>query len=195
MSVSNCCQNDCLEMILPACIAPVEGMQCVAGNNLQEQIIALSIIACTTLENTVTVSFGQVDCDPYKFEYTLTDLTPLNTTSNFTMTIDLFAFNEPVTNMFNMIVSNVTTGAIIYNGANTSISMPKPTLLQGINITIQFITNTGQIKTYTDTIVLNSFSVLNQSYVKYMNCNANGLITTSVQAVLQTIINQLQSCC
>jgi hypothetical protein len=190
-----CCNNECLETIMPACVAPIEGLPGIVGNNLQEQILTMANMLNTELQQQVTVSFGSISCDEYKYEYTLTDLIPTNPGGNFTIGIDLFAFNDYVPNTLNLIITNSATTEILYTGANTTITLAKPSLLQGINISVQFITNTGQIRSYTDTIVLNNFSVLNHSYIRYLNCNTSGVVTSSVQAILQTIINQLQNCC
>ena len=60
-----CCNNECLETIMPACVAPIEGLPGIVGNNLQEQILTMANMLNAELQQQVTVSFGSISCNAY----------------------------------------------------------------------------------------------------------------------------------
>ena len=50
---------------MPACVAPIEGLPGIVGNNLQEQILTMANMLNAELQQQVTVSFGSISCNAY----------------------------------------------------------------------------------------------------------------------------------
>lgn len=180
----NCAE--CLEQINPACILPVSA--CITGTTLAEQIVNIANNICNVSEQLVTVNFGNSNCNPYQYEYTL-----LTSGTNFTMHIDFYAFNDFVSDVKNITVLNGST--IIASGSTTSFTFSQTLLLTGLTISIQFILNNGSIIVYQDVITLNGLTQLNKSYIRTLQCVNNGIVSLPVQTVLQNILDRLNTCC
>lgn len=179
----NCAE--CLEQVNPACILPVTA--CITGTTLAEQIVNIANSVCNVSEQLVTVNFGNSNCTPYQYEYTL-----LDGITNFTIHIDFYAFNDYVSDVKNITVLN--GASVIASGSTTSFTLSKTLLLTGLTFSIQFILNNGAVFVYQDVITLNGLTALNKSYIKTMQCINNGIVTLPIQTVLQNILDRLNSC-
>lgn len=176
-----CCNNECLEKISAACILPIEGIQ---GDNLAAQMLLLYTNISNLQNQSITVNIGGLynPCDPYQYNYTVTQ----PTIDTILISFDWTAFNTPISYVANVTI--FSDGAVygIYNTNNITL----PASLLGSTIHINFSENTDSgIHNYTTMFQLNL--PLNTVITQSLTCINSQIVTLPVQMIIQLIIDRL----